>query len=323
MTWPDAGNNRRARRCLGPVLVLVSIAAALAGCTPSSERSTSVTESSSTHPAAPEVHNIDLGDGRKIYMTCAGRGSQTVVLESGYHESSDAWMMTADESETSVFDRLAARYRVCAYDRPGTLLLLGETPTVTSRTTPVPMPRSAADVVNDLHVALAASGERGPFLLTAHSMGGLLARMYAQKYPKDVNGVVFVDSFPIEMPQLLADKWQPYYAVLNSTGGGSTDEYERLDIEASIESIKSAAPFPDIPIGVISKDLPFAGLPADPVGFSADDLEQAWNAGQPFLLALRPNTPHLIATGSDHYIHVRQPDLVEAMVDIVAGRTIR
>jgi pimeloyl-ACP methyl ester carboxylesterase len=185
------------------------------------------------------------------------------------------------------------------------------------------MPRSAADVVNDLHVALVASGERGPFILTAHSMGGLLARMYAQKYPKDVNGVVFVDSFPIEMPQLLADKWQPYYAVLNSTGGGATDDYEQLDIEASIASIESAAPFPDIPIGVISKDLPFAGLPADPVGFSAGDLERAWNAGQPFLVALRPNTPDLIATGSDHYIHVRQPDLVEAMVDIVAGRTIR
>lgn len=41
------------------------------------------------------------------------------------------------------------------------------------------------------------------------------------------------------------------------------------------------------------------------------------------LVALRPNTPHLIATGSDHYIHVRQPDLVAAMVDIVAGRSIR
>jgi len=154
-------------------------------------------------------------------------------------------------------------------------------------------------------------------------MGGLLARLYAQTHPEDVSGLVFVDSFPIEIPQLLADKWEPYYAVLNSTGGGSTDNYEQLDIEASISSINNAAQFPDIPVGVISKDLPFAGLPADPVGFSAGDLEQAWNAGQPFLIALRPNTPALIATGSDHYVHVRQPDLVEAMVDIVAGRAGR
>jgi hypothetical protein len=74
---------------------------------------------------------------------------------------------------------------------------------------------------------------------------------------------------------------------------------------------------------VISKEVPFAGLPAEPVGFTADDLERAWVAGQPALVALRPDTPHLIATGSDHYVHVRQPALVEAMVDIVAGRADR
>jgi len=323
MTSPDAGNVWARSRPGAVLVVLGVIAAALAGCTPSTGQSTSETQSSMMQSAAPEVRDIDLGDGRTMYLTCAGRGSQTVVLESGYHESSDTWMVTADESDTSVFDRLADRYRVCAYDRPGTLLLLGETPTVTDRTTPVPMPRTAAAVANDLHIALAASGERGPFILTAHSMGGLLARLYAQTHPEDVSGLVFVDSFPIEIPQLLADKWEPYYAVLNSTGGGSTDNYEQLDIEASISSINNAAQFPDIPVGVISKDLPFAGLPADPVGFSAGDLEQAWNAGQPFLIALRPNTPALIATGSDHYVHVRQPDLVEAMVDIIAGRAGR
>ncbi len=246
------------------------------------------------------------------------------MLESGYHESSDTWMVTADETDRSVFARLADRYRVCAYDRAGTLLLLGKTPTVTDRTTPVPMPRTAADVVKDLHAALQASGEPGPYIFAAHSMGGLLARLYAQTYPTDLDGLVFVDSFPIEMPRLLGQKWKPYYAVLNSTGGGGASRnYEQLDIEASISQIDDAGPFPDIPIGVISKQLPFAGLPDKPVGFTAADLERAWIAGQPKLIALRPNAPHLVATGSDHYIHVRQPDLVEAMVDIIAGRSIR
>lgn len=106
-------------------------------------------------------------------------------------------------------------------------------------------------------------------------------------------------------------------------GGGSSQGYESIDVEGTIASIEASDPFPDIPIGVISKDLPFAGLPADPVGFTAEDLENAWAAAQPHLVALRPDTPHLIATGSDHYIHVRQPDLVEAMVDIVAGRSVR
>lgn len=319
---------RRARwrlRTAGVGLGCVAVVTMLAGCTPAGAPSATspVANPGSTQPVGSQEHDIDLGDGRRLYLTCAGRGNQTVILESGYHESSDTWKITEDDSDTSVFDRLAGRYRVCAYDRPGTLLLLGGSPSVTGRTTPVPMPRTAADVVDDLHRALAASGERGPFILTAHSMGGLLARLYAQTYPQDVNGVVFVDAFPVELPRLLGDKWSPYSVVLNATGGGSTDDYEQLDIEASIASIDKAAPFPDIPIGVISKDLPFAGLPADPVGFSADDLERAWVAGQPFLVALRPDTPRLIATGSDHYVHIRQPDLVEAMVDIVAGRAVR
>lgn len=323
----DAQVPRPGHRRLRAVVVGIACVAAsvLAGCTPAGERSAPSpgASSSSSQPVGSQVHDIDLEAGRRLYLICAGRGSQTVLLESGYHESSDTWMLTADEADASVFDRLAGRYRVCAYDRPGTLLLLGGTATVTGRTTPVDMPRPAADVVDDLHRALAASGERGPFILTAHSMGGLLARLYAQTYPQDVNGVVFVDSFPVELPRLLGDKWQPYSAVLNTTGGGSTNDYEQFDIEASIASIENAPPFPDIPIGVISKDLPFEGLPADPVGFGAGDLEGAWAAGQPLLVALRPNSPQLIATGSDHYVHIRQPDLVEAMVDIVAGRAVR
>ncbi len=304
------------------VLIGVGLASTLAGCTAPNEEAPAPTAASSETPVG-DVHEIDLGGGRMLYMICAGSGTQTIVLESGYHESADTWMVTADDSERSVFDRLSDRYRVCAYDRAGTLLLLGDSPTVTDRTTPVPMPRTAVAIVDDLHFALEKSGEPAPYILTAHSMGGLFARLYAQTYPEDVDGLVFVDSFPIEIPELMADKWQAYYAVLNSTGGGESADYENVDIEAAIASIRAAAPFPDIPIGVISKELPFAGLPENPPGFTADDLENAWAAGQPNLVALRPNTPHLIATGSDHYVHVRQPDLVEAMVDIVAGRSVR
>ena len=95
-------------------------------------------------------------------MTCAGEGGgPTVLLESGYHESSDTWMVAENDSDRSVFDRLADRYRVCAYDRAGTLLLLDEAQSVTDRTTPVPMPRTAADVVEDLHAGFEGSGESG------------------------------------------------------------------------------------------------------------------------------------------------------------------
>lgn len=312
------------------VFAVTAIAAAtslaLIGCTGDAAPRTEspAPERSGSSSSDADVHEVDLGDGRVLYMTCAGEGGgPTVLLESGYHESSDTWMVAENDSDRSVFDRLADRYRVCAYDRAGTLLLLDEAQSVTDRTTPVPMPRTAADVVEDLHAGFEGSGESGPFILTAHSLGGFFARLYAQTYPEDVSGLVFVDSFPLEIPELFGDKWPAYKAVLDSTGGGTTiEDYEQIDIEASITQLREA-PFPAIPIGVLTKGEPFQGLPDNPVGFTADDLESAWSAGQPYLTALRPDTPQLIANGSDHYIHVRQPDLVEAMVDIVADRTIR
>jgi hypothetical protein len=50
-------------------------------------------------------------------------------------------------------------------------------------------------------------------------------------------------------------------------------------------------------------------------------LEQAWRDATSDLIALRPQTPHLIATGSDHFIQLHQPDLVVAGVHLVMQRS--
>src|ERR1700761_6192244 len=34
---------------------------------------------------------VEIGDGRHLFLECHGKGGPTVVLESGYHNSSDAW----------------------------------------------------------------------------------------------------------------------------------------------------------------------------------------------------------------------------------------
>jgi pimeloyl-ACP methyl ester carboxylesterase len=40
--------------------------------------------------------------------------------------------------------------------------------------TPAPQPHALADDVDDLRAVLAAAGETGPFVLAAHSYGGLI-----------------------------------------------------------------------------------------------------------------------------------------------------
>ncbi|MFC9585038.1 hypothetical protein ACFVJ8_19710 [Streptomyces yangpuensis] len=49
-------------------------------------------------------------------------------------------------------------------------------------------------------------------------------------------------------------------------------------------------------------------------------LEKAWPPAQRALVALRPQTPHLPAAGSDPYVQLHDPDLAIAAVRLVAGR---
>lgn len=75
---------------------------------------------------------------------------------------------------------LAAEHRVCRYDRPGTLRH-GATVSITDRSSPVPMPRTAQNVVDDLHALLAAAGEPFPFPQGAPAeLGALLDRIWPE-----------------------------------------------------------------------------------------------------------------------------------------------
>jgi len=47
--------------------------------------------------------------------------------------------------------------------------------------------------VNEVHTALKNLGIKGPYVLVGHSLGGLVARVYAGRYPDEVAGMVFVD----------------------------------------------------------------------------------------------------------------------------------
>jgi pimeloyl-ACP methyl ester carboxylesterase len=275
---------------------------------------------------------VDIG-GRRLYLECRGTGSPTVILESGYGGGGDGWSQDLLEAETPrsmVLPAVAGFTRVCAYDRPGTLLVRDDAPHP-SRSDPVPMPRTAEDLVTDLHALLEAAGVPGPYVLIGHSLGGLVVRLYASTYPDAVAGLVLVDGLSEQLQSLLTpEHWAAYVRNflllppwLEAYGLEAFRDFERIDFAASAAQMRqaaTAAPLRPLPLSVLAKSEPFDVPPDTELGFPMDALDRAWQLAQDELPTLVPNARFTIASRSGHNIHQDQPALViEAIRQVVAG----
>jgi pimeloyl-ACP methyl ester carboxylesterase len=281
---------------------------------------------------------VDIGGGRRLWLECRGQGSPTVILESGYGNNAQWWdtiALAPDSGETAVLPGVAAFTRVCAYDRPGTILDADHV----SRSDPVPMPRTAADVVADLHALMSAAGLPGPYVLVGHSFGGIVVRLFAATYPdEEVVGMVLVDAADEEMHDrlraaLTPEQWATYQQLANGVPPDLADypDLELVDLDASFAQLRAAAaahPLPPLPLIVLSRgQTPPTNDPESPEvnpdippDFPIDLIEPVWQAGQVELAALVPGARHVIATESGHWIQVEQPQLVtDAVEQVVAA----
>lgn len=117
---------------------------------------------------------VTVANGRHLNLRCAGHGEPTIVLEAGSHADSSTWFRLQP--------LLAQSRRVCAYDRAGY-----------GFSDEGPMPRNLdADVV-DLHGLIIKAPLTTPVVLVGHSLGSNIVRHYADKYPRDVVGLVLID----------------------------------------------------------------------------------------------------------------------------------
>src|SRR5215213_5406379 len=123
---------------------------------------------------SPPGEMVDV-NGQLMHINCMGEGGPTVILEAANFAMSAHWVR--------VQQQLAQTTRVCAYDRAG----MGWSERG-------PEPRDARQISSELHTLLKGADPEGPYVLVGHSYGGLYARMYAARYPKQVAGVVLVDS---------------------------------------------------------------------------------------------------------------------------------
>ncbi len=317
----------RKRIILGIIIVVVSCLALFAVATYFAGQSARA-EMLAQNPAPGEL--VDIG-GRKIHLNCKGEGSPTVVFEAGMNEFSVQW--------ATIQDALQATNRVCSYDRAG----FGWSD-VTEE------PFTAERAVSDLQNVLVAANVPQPYVLVGHSFGGVNVRLFADKYPHEVMGMVLVDSAheeqverlptvigdattelvsqfesfqqmnqlglmalspeQIPAPNLPATAVSQYRAILAST---SFFETAVTESEAFPQYLRDAKTQNATDFG----DMPIIILTrgrADPfVGVSAADnakYEAVWQELQLDLTQLSTNTKQIIAEESGHYIHLDQPELV-------------
>jgi pimeloyl-ACP methyl ester carboxylesterase len=155
-------------RMLGGLMVLAS---ALAG-TGMAYQVIATARDKRKYPAPGQMVDVN---GFRLHLHCTGKGSPTVVVDSGLGSFSPDWGLVQPE--------VAKFTRVCTYDRAGY-----------GWSDPGPQPRTARQMVEELHTLLVNAGVEGPYVLVGYSLGGINVRLYAHQYPDDVAGVVLVDS---------------------------------------------------------------------------------------------------------------------------------
>lgn len=245
-------------------------------------------------------------------------------MDSGIHGSSDPWTLTQTTypvpASPSVFRGVSRFTHVCVYDRPGTIRYTNP-PALTTRSTPVSMPRTVRSEASDLHRLLIRAGLRAPVLLVAHSMAGVIDRYFAATYRREVRGMVLVDAFAPAIKRLMGRFWPRYDHLLNFPGTPLEQQpgWETLNVNGAIRAVQQARPLPRMPLAVISKTEQFALGPDFPKDV-ASQLLRAWPVAQDTLVGLEPQTPHILATGSDHYVQIRDPDLVTGTIRLIFDR---
>ena len=324
------GSTRRRRRSSIRAAAAVAVLAALAGCSGSgSDDAIAVDPTTATAPAQDVSGLVDIG-GRSIHVECRGSGGPTVVFISGKGVGAQDWFeqIAPDEpahdapgddvgaglvaqapSDDAVLPTVARSTRVCAYDRPNTSLANGPV------STPRAQPHTVDLDVDDLHALLVAIGSPQPYVLVAHSYGGLIALQYARTHPDEIGGLVMVDALTPQIEDVLSDEKLTYWDQTNRDS--ATPGLEGVELIDGFARAKAAGPLPDVPAIVLTADKPYR-TDIVPAGSGAEllpDLTE-WRASQD-LLAQTLGAEHIADTSSGHHIYLYDPRLVAHAIERV------
>jgi pimeloyl-ACP methyl ester carboxylesterase len=226
-----------------------------------------------------------------------GHGPRTVILEAGLGDTLDVWK--------DVQPRIAAGCsRTIAYNRAG---YAGSDVAVG--------PRDSATIVAELRAELKRRNIDPPYVLVGHSLWGLYMQYFARNYPKEVAGLLLVDSTNWHQGMKLNPSADTPY-----TGRTSVRLFlplimrrEITDSDAAGQQVHSSPQAEGFPTIVLSSTRAPNGETPATRALSADMQDE--------LVEDFPGASHVRVEDSGHYIQRDHPEVVVDAARRLAGCT--
>lgn len=273
------------RRILGTAVIAAPL---VAGCSSASGSHGNRVSPSDQDPSPSAFAKVRV-DGAQMAYECHGVGSPTIIAEAGY-----------DTGGTTAFagllEALSAVSRVCTYDRFGT---------GNSDLRPAALTEglTSDDQARELHDLLDTARIEPPYVVVAHSYGGIVARLFAADFPAEVQGLVLIESSHED--EVAA--YRRYYG--DDPEGDWVDGGDLLDMRAATDLLRSRArDYGDLPLVVIRAE-------------TYEDVlsEGLWGRTQADLATLSTDGMLIEALDAGHFVIDENPDVVVAATDAVVG----
>lgn len=258
-------------------------------------------------PGAAQQPKIVRVADRSVEVIEMGTGAPTFILESGAGDDASVW--------SGVLPALAVHTHVIAYSRAG----YGQSSAAAG-------PSSFQTTVQQLHELLAVLGEHRPVVIVGHSLGGLLARLYASLYPRDVAGLVLIDGTHEQQWQRW-DSLRPSSRLFDEMRtmlskmppGAARDDMEQMLAVQTNGRVDRMRHLPDVPLAVITALKP---CPPEREWVCRDPQAlEVWRALHAEWAAQSTNSIHIVSARTEHYVMKDQPDLVAQAVRFVMNAT--
>ncbi len=135
-----------------------------------------------------------------------------------------------------------------------------------------------------MHALLSAAKEPDPYVLAAHSRGGLNVRLYASTYPDEVSGLVLLDPGSEFLQDTLTPaQWAMFVQAAKELGEPKT--LEAADYQPSVRALRAAPPVGEIPAVVLTAEKCWLTFPGEDAA-EAKATCSAWLAAQDQLATL-------------------------------------